>query len=78
MSAPSISGLSVELLLRVIDVKYGYFTLLFTSQILVRCFAFRPPGQSSVLRLLEGRLLWHGGRNAKQRTVSSTSLHHSQ
>ena len=28
MSAPSTSGLSVELLLRVIDVKYGYFTLL--------------------------------------------------
>ena len=29
MIAPSTSGLSVELLLRVIDVKYGYFTLLF-------------------------------------------------
>ena len=29
MSAPSTSGLSVELLLRVIDVKYGYFTLLY-------------------------------------------------
>ena len=28
MSAPSTSGLSVELLLRVIDVKHGYFTLL--------------------------------------------------
>ena len=28
MSAPSTSGLSVELLLRVIDVKYRYFTLL--------------------------------------------------
>ena len=28
MSAPSTSGLSVELLLQVIDVKYGYFTLL--------------------------------------------------
>ena len=28
MSAPSTSGLSVELLLRVIDVKYGCFTLL--------------------------------------------------
>ena len=27
MSAPSTSGLSVELLLRVIDVKYGHFTL---------------------------------------------------
>ena len=26
MSAPSTSGLLVELLLRVIDVKYGYFT----------------------------------------------------
>ena len=26
MSAPSTSGLSVELLLRVIDVKLGYFT----------------------------------------------------
>ena len=26
MSAPSTSGLSVELLLRVIDAKYGYFT----------------------------------------------------
>ena len=25
MTAPSTSGLSVELLLRVIDVKYGYF-----------------------------------------------------
>ena len=29
MSAPSTSGLSVALLLRVIDVKYGYFTLLY-------------------------------------------------
>ena len=29
MSAPSTSGLSVELLLRVIDVKYGCFTLLY-------------------------------------------------
>ena len=27
MSTPSTSDLSVELLLRVIDVKYGYFTL---------------------------------------------------
>ena len=32
MSAPSTSGLSVELLLRVIDIKYGYITLLFTLQ----------------------------------------------
>ena len=29
MSAPSTSGSSVELLLRVIDVKYGCFTLLY-------------------------------------------------
>ena len=29
MSAPLTSGLSVELLLRVIDVKYGCFTLLY-------------------------------------------------
>ena len=29
MSAPSTSGLSVELLLRVINVNYGYFTLLY-------------------------------------------------
>ena len=29
MSAPSTSGLSVELLLRVIDVKYGCFALLY-------------------------------------------------
>ena len=29
MSAPSTSGLSVGLLLRVIDVKYGCFTLLY-------------------------------------------------
>ena len=29
MSAPSTSGLSLELLLRVIDVKYGCFTLLY-------------------------------------------------
>ena len=29
MSAPTTSGLSVELLLRVIDVKYGCFTLLY-------------------------------------------------
>ena len=33
MSAPSISGLSVELLLRFIDVKYGYFTLLYFNAI---------------------------------------------
>ena len=31
MSAPSTSGLSVELLLRVIDVKYGYFTFTLLS-----------------------------------------------
>ena len=31
MSAPSTSGLSVELLLRVIDAKYGCFTLLYHS-----------------------------------------------
>ena len=30
MSAPSISRLSVELLLRVIDVKYGCFAFYFT------------------------------------------------
>ena len=29
MSAPSTSGLSVELLLRVIDVKYGRLTILY-------------------------------------------------
>ena len=29
MRAPSTSGSSVELLLRVIDVKYGYFTLVY-------------------------------------------------
>ena len=29
MGAQSTSGLSVELLSRVIDVKYGYFTLLY-------------------------------------------------
>ena len=33
MSAPSTSGLSVELLLRVIDVKYGCFTLLLCRQV---------------------------------------------
>ena len=32
MSAPSTSGLSVELLLRVIDLKYGYFTLLYLER----------------------------------------------
>ena len=32
MSAPSTSGLSVELLLRVIDVKYGCFTLLLLTE----------------------------------------------
>ena len=30
MSAPSTSGLSVELLLQVVDVKNGWFTLLYT------------------------------------------------
>ena len=41
MSAPSTSGLSVELLLRVIDVKHGYFTLLYffmpSSQVFDLC-----------------------------------------
>ena len=46
MSAPSTSGLSVELLLRVIDVKYSCFTLLYftlfrmrlgLSQLVVEC-----------------------------------------
>ena len=36
MSAPSTSGLSVELLLRVIDLKYGYFALLCFALL---CFA---------------------------------------
>ena len=31
MSASSTSVLSVELLLRVIDVEYGYFALLYSS-----------------------------------------------
>ena len=31
MSAPSTSGLSVELLLRVIDVKYGSFAFLYLA-----------------------------------------------
>ena len=35
MSAPSTSGLSVELLLRVIDVKYGCFTLVYFKYNLV-------------------------------------------
>ena len=34
MSAPSTSGFSVELLLRVIDVKYGYSTFYFTFAII--------------------------------------------
>ena len=41
MSAPSTSGLSVGLLLRVIDVKYGcllYFTLLNKSHPGLHCF----------------------------------------
>ena len=42
MSAPSTSGLSVELLLRVIDVKYGYFTLLDSSRLRRCCFGTRP------------------------------------
>ena len=33
-SRPSTSALSVELLLRVIDVKYGHFTLLLNETIL--------------------------------------------
>ena len=37
MSALSTSGLIVELLLRVIDVKYGYFTLLYDDG---NCFPF--------------------------------------
>ena len=34
MRAPSTSGLAIELLLRVIDVNYGYFTL-FLKKLLV-------------------------------------------
>ena len=41
MSAPSTSGLSVELLLRVIDVKYGYFTLLLLLSVSVS-YNFHP------------------------------------
>ena len=36
MSAPSISGLSVELLLRVIDVKYGRFTVFYFNLYVLR------------------------------------------
>ena len=44
MSAPSTSGLSVELLLRVIDVKYGYFTLLsFTFNETIETASMAPP-----------------------------------
>ena len=35
MSALSTSGLSVELLLRVIDLKYGYLTFTFTFTFLI-------------------------------------------
>ena len=46
MSAPSTSGLSVELLLTVIDVKCGYFTLLyftlFTGRIVIKVILFLP------------------------------------
>ena len=37
MRAPYASGLSVELLLRVIDVKYSCFTLLFAIFKVVTC-----------------------------------------
>ena len=37
MSAPSTSGLSVELLLRVIDVKYGYLIPLLLVAITHTC-----------------------------------------
>ena len=37
MRAPSASGLSVELLLRVIDVKYSCFTFLFAIFKMVTC-----------------------------------------
>ena len=32
MSAPLTLGLSIELLLRVINIKYGYFTFLYFTQ----------------------------------------------
>ena len=35
MSAPSTSGLSVELLFRVIDVEYGYLTLMMMKMIMM-------------------------------------------
>ena len=48
MSAPSTSGLSVELLLPVIDVKYGYFTLIAGKDIAERLAIAKrkPSGQS--------------------------------
>ena len=54
MSAPSTSGLSVELLLRVIDVKYGYFTLLLLYRRNVFCISnhtFEKYHRTSMTRL---------------------------
>ena len=63
MSAPSTLGLSVELLLRVIEVKYGYFTFRVTvtrtftelkSDIEARPLVYCPR------RLLDSRLFYKG------------------
>ena len=57
MSAPSTSGLSVELLLRVIDVKYGCFTLLyftlpyFTGHFTAKCLAAQYTNEPGVMHL---------------------------
>ena len=63
MSGPSTSGLSVELrLLRVIDVKYGYFTLLYVF--------FTPRSVGFLLRLFicsnDATRKWHTGKTHRR------------
>ena len=52
MSAPSTSGLSVELLLRVIDVKYGYFTLLYFTLLYFTLLYFTISGNYGYIYLV--------------------------
>ena len=57
MSAPSTSGLSVELLLRVIDVKYGCFTLL--TLLYFKCKDYVYQHLSSISRILNIHFFQH-------------------
>ena len=82
MSAPSTSGLSVELLLRVIDVKYSYFAsrasvhkLLEISQNVFRNFSKRCSKKTQIFRSFLSSFIWSDAKLCNLCNKSNISEH---